>query len=83
MKKLAFPILVALLLFTGCARHYRITLTNNHVITTTSKPKLNKDGDAFVFKDRTGRLMALPAGSVKQIEPASHTPTEEPMFKPK
>ena len=74
---------LSVLLLAGCARHYRITLTNNHVITTNSKPKMNKAGDAFVFKDRTGKLTSLPAGSVKQIEPQSSTPTEEPMFKPK
>ncbi len=30
---------LGVLLTTGCARHYNITLTNNHVITTGSKPK--------------------------------------------
>lgn len=83
MTKLFLPAFLSILMLTGCARHYRITLTNNNVITTTTKPKVNKAGDAFVFKDRNGKLMALPKGSVKQIEPQSHTPAEEPMFKPK
>src|SRR6185369_15966242 len=76
MKFLLVPLL-GFCLLTGCARHYRITLTNNHDLTTNSKPKLNKTGDAFVFKDRNGKLTALPAGSVKQIEPQSHTPPED------
>jgi hypothetical protein len=75
--------LLSVLLLSGCARHYRITLSNNHTMTTTSKPRLNKTGDAFVFKDRTGKWTSLPAGSVKQIEPQSETSTEEQLFKPK
>ncbi len=80
--KLFVPVLLSLLILTGCARRYRITLNNNHIISTTTKPKLNKRGDAFVFKDGLGKPMALPAGVVKQIEPESHKPVEDPMFKP-
>ena len=82
MKAIFFPAALGLLLFAGCARHYNITLTNNHVITTNSKPKLNKSHDAFVFKDRSGKMAALPVGSVKQIEPASHKPMAETILKP-
>ena len=81
--KYFLPAFLTLVLLTGCARHYRITLNNNHVITTTNKPKLNKTGDAFIFKDATGRLTVLPVGTVKQIEPQSHTPPPEPLYKPK
>jgi len=70
------------LLTTGCARHYNITLTNNHVITTGSKPKLNKAGDAFEFKDRMGKFTSLPKGSVKQIEPQGHEAAPDAPFKP-
>ncbi len=73
---------LGVLLTTGCARHYNITLTNNHVITTGSKPKLNKTGDAFVFKDRMGKLTSLPKGSVKQIEPQGHEVAPDAPFKP-
>jgi hypothetical protein len=67
----------------GCARHYNITLNNNHVITTASKPKLNKTGDAYVFTDRTGHPASVPAGNVKLIEPRSHDkPKPDPIFKP-
>ena len=82
MKKCLVPLCLSLLVLTGCARHYRITLNNNHIISTTSKPKLNKRGDAFVFKDGLGKPMALPAGVVKQIEPQSRKPMEDPIFKP-
>lgn len=71
-----------LLALTGCARHYNITLNNNHVITTSSKPKLNKAGDAYVFKDRSGATNWVPAGNVKLIEPRSNKPAPEPIFKP-
>jgi hypothetical protein len=83
MIKLFLPAFLSILMLTGCARHYRITLTNNNVITTTSKPKVNKAGDAFIFKDRTGKMMALPKGSVKQIEPQSSSSSPDPIFKPK
>ena len=82
MKKIIPAALLGFVLFTGCARHYNITLTNNHVITTTSKPKLNRAGDAFVFKDRLGKVSSVPAGSIKQIEPVSHKPVEETVLKP-
>ena len=82
MKNIAVLALLGCLVFTGCARHYNIILTNNHAISTTSKPKLNKTGDAFIYKDQAGRLAALPAGSVKTIEPRSSSPTEDITFKP-
>ena len=82
MKNILVLPLLGFLLLTGCARHYNIILSNNHVISTTSKPKLNKTGDAFVFKDRTGKMNAVPAGSVKEIEPQSSKPIEEPIYKP-
>src|SRR5438105_3062426 len=74
---------VAALLLAGCAQRYNITLTNNHVITTGSRPKLNKRKDAFVFKNLSGTMAAVPAGTVKQIEPQSHKPTEDAILKPR
>ena len=50
----------ALTLAAGCARHYNLTLNNNHVITTASKPKLNKAKDAYVFKDAAGNTQSGP-----------------------
>ena len=74
--------LFSLLLLTGCARRYNITLNNGHVVTTYSKPKRSKTGDAYVFKDRAGKLPAVPAGSVRQIEPQSHSSAPDAIYKP-
>lgn len=82
MVKKLFLILVSVALLAGCVRRYKITLSNNHVMTATSKPKLNKTGDSYEFKDKDGKLRSLPAGSVKQIEPQASGHSEEPIFKP-
>lgn len=74
---------LSFLLLTGCASHYNITLNNNHVITTFSKPKMNQAGDAYVFKDRAGNMTSIPAGNVKLIEPRGHESSKpEAIFKP-
>ncbi len=69
--KLSFACIaiLTLLLLTGCARHYTVTLTNGNTITAHSKPRLNEGGSAFVFKDRTGQTMSVPAGKVSEIAP--------------
>ena len=82
MKNIAVLALLGCLVFTGCARHYNIILTNNHTISTTSKPKLNKTGDAFVFNNLAGKPSSVPRGSVKTIEPQSSSPPEDAIFKP-
>lgn len=83
MNKILFPVMLSLIGLTGCARHYSVTLNNNHVVTTYSKPKLNKAGDAYVFKDGAGRMTSLPAGNIKLIEPyARGSSIKEPLFKP-
>lgn len=69
MKKILLLALLTALICAGCARHYKITLNSGRVITTSNKPKLNASQDAYVFKDTTGRPAAVPAGSVKEIEP--------------
>lgn len=75
-------VLAGLALCAGCARHYNITLNNNHVIGTSSKPRLNKTGDAYEFKDGAGKPSSVPAGRVKLIEPRSSSPTEETIQRP-
>ena len=82
MARLLGLALVNVALCAGCARHYKITLNNNHEIGTTSKPKLNKAGDAYEFKDGAGKPTSVPAGRVKQIEPQSSGHTEESILKP-
>lgn len=68
-KNLCLLLPLGLLLFTGCARNYTITLTNGTQLGAQGKPKL-KDG-AYYFKDAIGRDTAIAAGRVSQIEPAS------------
>ena len=62
-------LLALVCLLTGCAQHYRLTLTNGNTISTNSKPKLNREGSAFVFKDRTGKVMSVPVGRIREVEP--------------
>ena len=69
MKKLSLLLLLGVGLCSGCAHHYIVTRTNGTQIGTTSKPQL-KNG-AYVFKDMQGQGAAIPAGSVKEIAPAS------------
>jgi hypothetical protein len=69
MTKLILPLLVGLLVLSGCASHYVIKLTNGGELTTASKPQL-KDG-AYHFKDAKGQERAIGAARVREIAPAS------------
>ena len=53
----------------GCAQRYKITLTNGNTITTSSKPKLNEAGTAYIFKDLQGKETLVSAGRVTEIAP--------------
>lgn len=53
----------------GCAQRYKITLSNGNAITTSSKPKLNQAGSAYIFKDLQGRETIISAGRVTEIAP--------------
>jgi uncharacterized lipoprotein YajG len=65
--KALFVIAVAAVLLAGCARRYKMTLTNGGSITTSSKPKLNNEGTAYLYKDRLGRDAWVSAGRVNEI----------------
>jgi type IV pilus biogenesis protein CpaD/CtpE len=67
MKTVVLLAVVAAALL-GCAQRYKITLTNGNTLTTSSKPRLNADGNAYVFKDRHGKETAISAGRVTEIE---------------
>jgi hypothetical protein len=69
MRNLILPLLVGLLVLSGCASHYVIKLANGGELTTASKPRL-KDG-AYYFKDAKGQERAVSAGRVREIAPAS------------
>lgn len=73
------PVLVLICcLFTGCARHYVITLTNGARITTLSKPK--QQGPVYVFKDAKGQPARISVGRVREIAPASMAQEEGSQF---
>ncbi|HKQ38788.1 MAG TPA: YgdI/YgdR family lipoprotein [Verrucomicrobiae bacterium] len=56
-------------LLMGCAHRYRVTLTNGNSFSTSSKPKLNKEGSAYLYKDQQGRETWVSAGKVTEIAP--------------
>ena len=67
--KAVLLIAIAAVVLCGCAQRYRIMLTNGNGITTSSKPKLNTEGTAYVYKDLQGREAWVSAGRVKEIAP--------------
>jgi hypothetical protein len=69
MKKLCPLLLTGLVLFTGCAHNYTMTLTNGTQLGAKGKPKL-KEG-VYYFTDASGNETSVPAGRVAQIEPAA------------
>ena len=78
VKKLWLLLPLGVLLSTGCARNYTITLTNGTQLGAKGKPKL-KDG-AYYFKDASGRDTSVSAGRVSQIGPASSTKDQKAGF---
>ncbi len=81
MKILSLSLLAGLLLLSGCASRYVVTLNNTAQITTKSKPKL-KDG-AWHFKDSSGQQRSIPAGRVSEVAPASMIAKSAPPAPPK
>lgn len=68
-KPLLWLLLGLLLVGSGCASRYKITLTNGNVLTTKTKPRLDKASGAFLFKDAEGKPDSMPAFRVREIEP--------------
>ena len=66
MKNLAPLLLLGLGLFTGCASHYVITMSNGTQVGTQGKPELK--GGSYYFKDANGKETSVSAGRVSQIE---------------
>jgi hypothetical protein len=66
-------LMVAAFFLGGCARNYNITTNGGRVITSQGKPKYDREISAFVYKDARGEQRTIPAGSVRQIAPASDT----------
>ena len=82
MKKLALFSLSSLLLLSGCARSYVITLNNGTQIGATGKPK--REGASYVFKDASGAQHRIAAGSISEIAPAdmADKPSDKFRFTP-
>jgi hypothetical protein len=74
-----FPLLClalgVMLLVTGCARYYNITTNNGRLITSRGKPHYDKPNSVYQYTDVRGERRTIPAGSVKQIAPASDKPS--------
>jgi hypothetical protein len=78
-------LLACLLLATlgvGCARNYAITTSSGRVITTNGKPVYDKANSCFRYTDVRGEARTIPAGSVREIAPASDA-RDETGFNPK
>jgi hypothetical protein len=70
MKNILLFVLGACCL-TGCARTYDVTLVNGMRITRVSKPKLDKEGGVYVFKNARGDSETINAARVVEIAPHS------------
>ena len=78
MKRLALLSLVGLLICSGCASRYVITLNNGSQIGSKGRPKL-KNG-VYVFKDLNGQQRTVPAGRVSEVSPASMAKDDSSQF---
>jgi hypothetical protein len=82
MRKTLPAMLIGLLILTGCASGYVMTLSNGDRIHTTHKPKLMNG--FYYFTDATGHdSRPVFAGSVREIAPTGmESPTPGSQFKP-
>ena len=71
MKQALLLALVAAGLVAGCASSYKITLTNGTVLTTNSRPKLDKATDSYSYKDARGKTVVIPSGRIREIAPVT------------
>ena len=69
MNKLVFASLLGLVLLTGCAHNYVVTLSTGMRLSATSKPRLVQG--RYYFKNAAGQEVFLPAVRVREIAPAS------------
>ena len=81
MKKIWGILLLAAVL-TGCRSNYDITTTSGMKIVGVSKPKLDRQGNFYFFKDAAGNVCSLPSSRVSVIEPTGSS-TENQFDQPK
>jgi hypothetical protein len=75
MKTASLPLIIGLVVLSGCASHYVIRLDNNSEITTATKPKL-KD-QVYYFKDIKGEQQSVPKFRVRELAPARMAARED------
>jgi hypothetical protein len=82
MKNRLLATLAGLLILSGCARGYIITLNDGERIKAASKPHLERD--FFYFKDASGHdATPVYSGRVREVAPASMaSPDPSSVFKP-
>ena len=82
MNKLLPVALASLLILTGCAHGYIITMSNGERIHTTHKPRL--ENGFYYFTDATGHdSRPVFSGSVREIAPAGmESPDPASAFRP-
>jgi len=80
MNKILLPLLAGLLVLTGCAHGYVLTLNSGQRISAANKPHL--DRGFYYFKDATGQQRVIFAGKVHEIAPANMVSEDQPKFIP-
>ncbi len=82
MTKKLLPALAGLLLLTGCAQHYVITMMNGNRYMAYSKPKLDDHG-FYHYKDASGKeAPAIFASRIREIAPPNMVSDPNAAFKP-
>ena len=65
------PWLLSAALWTGCARHYDILMTDGTRVTNVTRPIKNKETGMLVYKDVAGHEHQKNAAHVVEISPHS------------
>ena len=80
MNKTVMIFFAGLLLLTGCARNYVITLHNGEHVWSKGKPRLVEG--FYVYKDASGHDAMVRAITVREIAPPSMVTDQNAAFKP-
>jgi hypothetical protein len=70
-NRLLILFLLAVAACAGCTTRYSITLRNGNSFTALGKPRLDRSGTRYVFKDASGRPAEVSRLSVREIAPES------------
>ncbi len=75
MKKATLPLVLGLIVVSGCAHTYVLRLSHGGEITTATKPQLREG--VYYFKDAKGEEHFVAASRVRELAPASMAAREE------